>query len=216
MRGSGEFGEEEEGRVGRALPDVAEYRLLLLDASKSMNEKIHGVSKILLAKEGLRKFLVEELPTYYPDWPLRAGVSTFCLKGVIGKPVMRDLVPIMLTPTRADLEKLRELKAEGGSPLAAALQHGYGLMKGIDTIVRFRRTAKRIKLISDGANDGPDPLRACSEMARSGIKIDCVEFSEKPSELMTRIASCGEGLHYCVRSVDELTMSLKLPRVGES
>jgi len=45
------------GSSGMSLWDkILEYRLLILDASARMNDKLGGVSKIQMINEGLKKF----------------------------------------------------------------------------------------------------------------------------------------------------------------
>lgn len=44
--------------------------LIILDASGSMNERIRGETKIVIARRAVRE-LVESLPEQHPTWPRR-------------------------------------------------------------------------------------------------------------------------------------------------
>jgi hypothetical protein len=193
------------------LDPVAEYRMFLVDASNSMGERLGGVPKISIVKRGLLKFYLESWPTFYPEWPLKLGVTAFNLKGVIGKTVIRELIPIMVSPTRDELGSLHELKAEGGSPVSAALAYAFVTMKSINEIDRWNRTPKKIMLIGDGGNKGPDPTPICRKIAEAGIGLDCIELSDSPSPMMSMIAQEGKGKHYAVNSLEDFTGALAGP-----
>jgi len=194
---------------------TAEYRLFLLDVSNSMNEKLRGAQKLRIVKDSLKRFYMELLPSYYPEWPLKVGVASFRLAGIVGKTRIQELVSPLVSPTKAELERFDELKGSGGSPILDALKYARQTMRSIDSIDRWSNPIKRIKLIGDGGNDGPDPLKFCEELSKSRIILDCVELAGRPSAFMAEMASKGKGLHYCVRSVDELVMGLSLPRFTE-
>jgi Mg-chelatase subunit ChlD len=194
---------------------ASEYRLFLLDTSNSMNEKLRGVQKMRIAKDGVRRFYMELLPAYYPEWPLKVGITTFRLMGVLGKTKIQEVVSPLVSPTKAELEHFDTLKGAGGSPIYDALRYARESMKTIDSIDRWSNPIKRIKLIGDGGNDGPNPLPFCEKLVESKIILDCVELASKPSAFLAELASKGRGLHYCVRSVDELVMALSLPRFTE-
>ncbi len=196
---------------------TAEYRIFLVDASSSMKDRLDGHAKIDIVKESLKRFCAEAWPSFYPQWPLKIGIAAFNLKGIIGKTNIQELVPLMVTPTRAELTNLAELATTGGSPVRDGLAYAKNLMQSIATIDRLRHPAvRRIKLISDGGNKGPDPLSLCEQIAKAGIKLDTVELSPRPSAFMAKLAEKGQGIHYCVRTVEELTMALELPRFSES
>ena len=181
-----------------------------------MKKKLKGVPKIDIVKEGLRRFCLESWPSFYPQWPLKVGIDSFNLKGVIGKTNIRELVPVMVSPTRAELARVAHLRPAGGSPMRDALLYAKNVMLGIGSIDRRSRPAvRRIKLVSDGENNGPDPLAACVEIAKAGMNLDSVELSPEPSAFMAKLAEKGRGIHYCVRTVDELMMALELPRFSE-
>ena len=196
---------------------TAEYRVFLVDASSSMKDRLEGHAKIDIAKEGLRRFCAESWPSFYPQWPLKIGIAAFNLKGIIGKTNIQELVPLMVTPTRAELANVAGLETTGGSPVRDALSYAKGLMQNIHTIDRLRHPAvRRIKLISDGGNRGPDPVPTCEQIAKEGISLDAVELASKPSPFMAKLAEKGQGIHYCVRSVGELMMALEMPRFSEN
>ncbi len=181
-----------------------------------MKEKLKGHPKIDIVKEALRRFCSESWPNFYPEWPLKVAIASYNLKGVIGKTNIQELVPLMVTPTRAELANLADLSPTGGSPVRDALSYAKNLMQSVATIDRMRRPAvRRIKLIGDGGNKGPDPLPLCEQIAKAEIRLDAVELSLKPSAFMEKIAEKGRGIHYCVRTVEELMMALELPRFSE-
>jgi len=191
--------------------------MFLVDDSNSMNEKLKGVPKIEIVREGLRRFCLESWPSFYPQWPLKIGITAFNLKGVMGKTNIEELVPVLVSPTREDLSKVANLKPTGGNPVYDALVYAKGIMDGVASIDRMRgSTTRRIKLISDGGNKGPDPLSACDRIARAGMRLDAVELADKPSSFMARIAETGQGIHYVASTVEELMFALELPRFGES
>lgn len=194
---------------------TAEYRLFLLDLSNSMNEKLRGAQKLQTVKNGLKEFYMELLPTYYPDWPLKVGVASFRRTGLVGKTRIQELVSPLVSPTKAELERFEGLKASGGSPVLDALKYARQTMRHIDSIDRWSNPIKRVKLIGDGGNDGPDPMKFCEELAKSRIILDCVELAARPSAFMAEMAAKGKGLHYCVRTTAELVMGLSLPRFTE-
>jgi hypothetical protein len=181
-----------------------------------MKEKLDGHAKIDIVKEGLKKFCAESWPSFYPQWPLKIGIAAFNLKGIIGKTSIQELVPLMVSPTRAELTNLADLNTTGGSPVRDGLAYARNLIHSIGTIDRLRRPAvRRIKLISDGGNKGPDPVPVSEQIAKDGIKLDSVELASRPSAFMAKLAEKGQGIHYCVRTVDELMMALELPRFSE-
>jgi hypothetical protein len=181
-----------------------------------MKDRLKGHSKIDIVKESLRRFCAESLPSFYPQWPLKVGIASYNLRGIIGKTNIRELVPLLVSPTRAELARVSDLAPTGGSPVRDALTYAKNLMESIVTIDRMRHPAvRRIKLVSDGSNKGPDPFPLCEQIAKAGIRLDSVELSPRPSVFMAMVAEKGKGIHYCVRTVGELMMALELPRFSQ-
>ncbi len=71
------------------------------------------------------------------------------------------------------------------------------------------RPVRRVKLIGDGDNDGPDPMKEVDQVVAEGISVDCVEVSEKASKLMTEIAARTGGKHSLVDSTLDIRKALE-------
>ena len=66
-----------------------------------------------------------------------------------------------------------------------------------------------MKLIGDGDNDGPDPMKEVYQVVAQGISVDCVEVSEKASKLMTEIAVRTGGKHTLVDTSRDIRKALE-------
>lgn len=172
-----------------------EDRLFLLDSSGSMNSKIgkRGPVKILLAREGLKKFCMDRWPVSYYDTPLRIGIVAFRLLGTPGKTVFEVIIPLYPPPPSIEVYRFDELVAKGGSLAADALRYAAAEMQGSD------RGVRRVYFISDGNLEGPDPLPLAEEVFKLGVTLNTVELSDKPSELLSKMAERGGGRHSLVQ-----------------
>jgi len=182
-----------------------EDRLFLVDTSASMSEKIgpdHS-RKIDIVKTGLKQFCVEHWPDMYYDRPLRIGIVIFRQTGLPARPYFEQLVPIFPTPAVLEIYRIGEVRVRGGSPLYEAFRYASVVMRD------STRPVKRVKLIGDGGNDGPDPMEEVDVVVASGIKVDCVELSTAPSKLMLDIASKTGGKHFLIDSSRDIRKALE-------
>jgi len=115
----------------------------------------------------------------------------------------------MVTPTPDHFDKIDELKTEGGTPIYGALKYALNLIKSAISFVRRASVRWQIILIGDGGNDGPNPTQLCREIAKSGVVIDAIEFSDVSSSLMLQITAGGNGRHYLVKNSNEFLEALK-------
>jgi hypothetical protein len=175
-----------------------EDRLFLLDASGSMNTKIgkRGPRKILVAREGLKRFCMERWPVSYYDTPLRIGIVAFRLLGTPGKTVFEVILPLYPPPASIEVYRFDELAAKGGSWAADGLRYAASAMQESD------RGVRRVDFISDGSLEGPDPLPVAGEILKLGATLNTVELSDKPSVVLAEIAEKGGGKHRVVQDED--------------
>ena len=182
-----------------------EDRLFLVDTSASMAERVgpdHS-RKIDIVKKGLRQFCLEHWPEMYYDRPLRVGIVIFRQTGLPGAPYFEQLVPLFPTPPVLEVYRIDEIKVRGSSPLYEAIKYASTVMRG------STRPVRRVKLIGDGDNDGPDPMKEVYQVVAQGISVDCVEVSEKASKLMTEIAVRTGGKHTLVDTSRDIRKALE-------
>ena len=182
-----------------------EDRLFLVDASASMAERVgpDHVRKIDIVKTGLKQFCLGHWPEMYYDRPLRIGIAIFRQTGLPATPYFEQLVPLFPTPAVLEVYRIDEIKVRGGSPLYEALKYASMVMVG------STRPVRRVKLIGDGDNDGPDPMKEVYQVVAQGISVDCVEVSEKASKLMTEIAVRTGGKHTLVDTSRDIRKALE-------
>ncbi len=182
-----------------------EDRLFLVDTSASMARRVgpdHS-RKIDIVKVGLKQFCLEHWPETYYDRPLRVGIVVFRQTGLPATPYFEQLVPLFPSPAILEVYRIDEIRVRGSSPLYEAFKYASLVMRDSS------RPVKRVKLIGDGDNDGPDPMKEVDEAVAAGIRVDCVEISEKASKLMTEIAARTGGKHSLVDSSRDIRKALE-------
>jgi Mg-chelatase subunit ChlD len=182
-----------------------EDRLFLVDTSASMAERVgpDHARKIDIVKAGLKQFCLEHWPEMYYDRPLRMGIVIFRQTGLPATPYFEQLVPLFPTPAVLEVYRIDEIRVRGSSPLYEALKYASSMMWG------STRPVRRVKLIGDGDNDGPDPMKEVDQVVAEGIRVDCVEVSERASKLMTEIATRTGGKHSLVDSSRDIRKALE-------
>ncbi len=182
-----------------------EDRLFLVDTSASMSGRIgpDRSRKIEIVKTGLKQFCVEHWPDMYYDRPLRIGIVIFRQTGLPATPYFEQLVPLFPTPAVLEIYRIDEVRVRGSSPLYEAFRYASVVMRD------STRPIKRVKLIGDGENDGPDPMEEVDAVVAAGIKVDCVEISESASKLMLDIASRTGGKHFLVDTSRDMRKALE-------
>jgi Mg-chelatase subunit ChlD len=182
-----------------------EDRLFLVDTSASMAERVgpDHARKIDIVKLGLKQFCMERWPEMYYDRPLRVGIVTFRQTGLPATPYFEQLIPLFPTPAVLEVYRIEEIKVRGSSPLCEALKYASMVMR------ESTRPVRRVKLIGDGDNDGPDPMKEVDKVAAERIRVDCVEVSEKASALMTEIAARTGGKHSLIDTSRDIRKALE-------
>ena len=123
--------------------------------------------------------------------------------GLPATPYFEQLVPLFPTPPVLEVYRIDEIKVRGSSPLYEALKYASTVMRG------STRPVRRVKLIGDGENDGPDPMKEVDRVAAEGIRVDCVEVSEEASKLMTEVAARTGGKHTLVDTSRDIRKALE-------
>jgi len=182
-----------------------EDRLFLVDTSASMVDRVgpDHARKIDIVKAGLKQFCLEHWPEMYYDRPLRVGIVIFRQTGLPATPYFEQLVPLFPTPAVLEIYRIDEIRVRGSSPLYEALKYASTVMGG------STRPVRRVKLIGDGDNDGPDPMKEVDQFVAQGIRVDCVEVSEEASMLMTEIAAKTGGKHSLVDTSRDIRKALE-------
>jgi len=166
--------------------------LFLIDGSRSMSERLKGAgrSKMDIIRTGLDRFVEEKWPISYFPWPLRIGIVFFRLLGTPGSTQIDVVVPLNPPPASLELYRLKEMPCKGGSPLVDALQYAAG------EITESVRAEKRVKLISDGGNDGPKVKTFQEKLKAARTPFDSIELSESASGELRDIAKLTGGKYY--------------------
>lgn len=179
--------------------------LFVVDGSRSMNARVRSsaMTKMAIVKAGLMGYIAEQWPMSYSPWPLRVGVSFYRLLGTPGSTNIDVVIPLDPAPASLELFRLYEMRCRGGSPLADAVRYA------VDAISRSVRTDRRIKLVSDGGNDG-EPVDSIHDRLKScGVPIDVIELSESATEELRGIARTTGGEHSCPKNVAEFNAALR-------
>jgi Mg-chelatase subunit ChlD len=166
--------------------------LFLVDGSRSMGERLRGAgkTKIEIVKLGLNKFVEEKWPISYFPWPLRIGIVFFRLLGTPGSPQFDVVVPLNPPPASLEMYRLNNMPCKGGSPLVDALHFG------IETLAESMRAERRVKLISDGGNDGPRVRTFQESLKQARVPFDGVEVSESASGELRDAANFSGGKYF--------------------
>ncbi|MDG6898727.1 MAG: VWA domain-containing protein [Nitrososphaerota archaeon] len=183
----------------------AKDMFFIIDGSRSMKEKVKasGMSKMEMVKQGLFGFVEERWPVSYMPWPLRIGVAFFRLLGTPGKTEFDVVVPLNPPPASLELYRLNEMPCKGGSPLADALRYAVG------EVADSLRGEKRIKLISDGGNDGEPLKNVLEELKRSKTPVDAIELSNSASQELRDAAAALGGRYYRPNGLAEFKLAIR-------
>jgi len=166
--------------------------LFLVDGSRSMGEKLKGAgrAKMDLVRMGLNRFVEEKWPISYFPWPLRIGIVFFRLLGTPGSTQIDVVVPLNPPPASLELYRLNDMACKGGSPLTDALKFA------AEAITESMRAERRVKLISDGGNDGPKVKTISERLKAAQTPFDSIELSESASGELRAVASLTGGKYY--------------------
>jgi len=178
----------------------AEDRLYLIDGSRSMNEKLgrEKRSKVGIVKQILLDFCTENWSASYYPWPLRIGVTIYRLLGTPGETVFDEIIPLNPEPVSLELWRLQELSGRGGAIIRDALERGLVIMN------ESPRGKKRLVLIGDGGDNGPDPSDVATELGKNGVELVCVELGNESSHVMRVVAKESGGKYQLAKSYEEV------------
>jgi Mg-chelatase subunit ChlD len=176
-----------------ATVELLEDRLYLIDASKSMNEKLSdGPRKFDIVKQGLLAYCQNLWPVSYYDRPLRIGIVAFRFLGTPGSTCFEVIIPLYPSPVSLEMYRLLDLKPKGACHVADGLEYAKIVMAESD------RTLKRLCLISDGGFTGPNPLPVAKSLKDIGIQLNCIELGTASSKAMQETASESGGIYQLV------------------
>lgn len=166
--------------------------LFLVDGSRSMGEKLKGAgkTKIEIVRLGLNKFVEERWPISYFPWPLRVGIVFFRLLGTPGSTQIDVVIPLNPAPASLEMYRLNNMPCRGGSPLVDALRFG------IKAVAESMRADRRVKLISDGGNDGPKVKTFQENLKQARVPFDAIELSDSASGELRDAANFSGGRYY--------------------
>jgi len=179
--------------------------LFIVDGSRSMKDRVKsaGMAKMEIVKQGLLDFVNERWAVSYVPWPLRIGITFYRLLGTPGTTELDVVVPLNPAPASLELYRLNEMPCKGGSPLVDALRYS---IKEISDSLRGER---RIKLISDGGNDG-EPVKNCAEQLKAArVPIDAIELSNGASQELRDVATMTGGKYYRPNSLAEFRTAIR-------
>lgn len=181
--------------------------LIVFDASGSMEEKIHGETKIHIAKRVLKDVLEKA------DQDVNIGLRVYGATKPTGDPSIdcndsRLLVVPKINNRRTIINEIYNILPRGFTPITISLSHA------VNDLVPYRGE-KSIILISDGIETcGGDPCLLSQSLATNNIdlKIDVVGFGirddfEAQQQLMC-IALNTHGRFFSAESAQELSQSL--------
>lgn len=173
--------------------------LFTIDGSRSMKDKVKsaGMSKMDIVKQGLLGFIKERWVVSYTPWPLRIGITFYRLLGTPGKTELDVVVPLIPAPASLELYRLSEMSCKGGSPLVDALRYS------IREVSESLRGERRVKLISDGGNDGESVKKLTEELKAARVPIDAIELSNSASQELRDVATLTGGRYHRPNSLAE-------------
>lgn len=185
--------------------------LFLVDASHSMIEKIPTGDGYKEEKmESAKRVLQQSMANLPPD--VNVGLRVFG-QGFTNDPYSDCqssalLVPIGKSNRRTFIEKVRELRAHGLTPLTYALTQA-------ENDLRYCNGLKTVILISDGAETcGGDPCAYIDRLAQLGIKIKVdivglgLKREKEAKEQLGCIARVSGGKYYDANTAAELVNSI--------
>jgi hypothetical protein len=166
--------------------------LFLVDGSRSMGERLKGAgrTKMEIVRAGLNKFVEERWPISYFPWPLRIGIVFFRLLGTPGDTEIDVVVPLNPPPASLEMYRLNDMQCKGGSPLADALEFA------ANAVTESMRAERRVKLISDGGNDGPKVKTVQEKLKQARTPFDAIELSESASGELRTVSTLTGGKYY--------------------
>ncbi len=166
--------------------------LFLIDGSRSMGGRLKGAgkSKFEIVRAGLNGYVSERWPISYFPWPLRIGIAFYRLLGTPGSSQIDVVVSLNPPPASLEMYRLNEMPCRGGSPLVDALKFGVG------AISESLRKDRKVKVISDGGNDGPKVKTMAEELKAARAQFDAIELSNSASGELREVASLTGGKYY--------------------
>ncbi|MDV3276902.1 MAG: VWA domain-containing protein [Nitrososphaerales archaeon] len=177
----------------------------IIDGSRSMNDKVKasGMRRMDIVRVGLLGFVNERWAVSYVPWPLRIGITFYRLLGTPGSTQLDVVVPLNPAPASLELYRLNEMPCKGGSPLVDAIRFSLG------EIADSLRGEKRVKLISDGGNDG-EPVKNCAEELKAAkVAFDAIELSNSASQELRGIATLTGGRYYRPNGLAEFNAAIR-------
>lgn len=188
--------------AGPTLADSAEKNILfILDASGSMQDKMGGTLKIIIAKEILSD-LIDELPE-----SANVGLLVYGNRAQNSCEIVDVAVPVKKLDREALKKALRPIEAKGKTPIAFSLRKGADVLKGLVG-------DKALILISDGEETcGGDPIKTAEEIKKEfgiDVVVHVIGFtvSEKERAQLAGVARAGGGTYYSADNAQELKTSL--------
>ncbi|MCE9598643.1 MAG: VWA domain-containing protein [Spirochaetia bacterium] len=172
--------------------------LFIFDASGSMSEPFHGVSKMAAARLMLSE-QVGRLPI-----GTRVGLVAYG-NGIAGCESYRLYSPIARSSTGSIPDVVRKLKPSGETPIA-------GTLRQAGKVVLAKETGARIVLISDGKESCQgDPATEAALLRSKGVSVfviglgvDAITASE-----LERIAGSGGGRYFNVQSNTDFVYAIE-------
>lgn len=178
----------------------SEDRLYMMDGSRSMNERLKGekVSKSGALRRTLMDFCTERWSASYYPWPLRIGVTAYRLLGTPGRTVFDEIIPLDPEPISLELWRLEEFSGKGGAIIRDAL------VRALEILRESPRGRRKLVLIGDGGDNGPDPGDVAREIGGLGIEVLSVELGGESSHPMRVVAKEAGGKYLLAKTSDEI------------
>ena len=179
--------------------------LIMIDGSRSMRGKLKGsgMRKMSIVKEALLGFIGERWPVSYFPWPLRMGIAYFRLLGTPGHTEIQVAVQLNPPPASLELYLIDEARCRGGSPLLDAVRFS------LTTISESIRPWNRVKVVSDGGNDGPPLKEAEEELKSAGVHFDAIELSNSASQELRDLARMTGGKYQRPKNLAEFAEAIR-------
>ncbi|MCW4017741.1 MAG: VWA domain-containing protein [Candidatus Bathyarchaeota archaeon] len=177
---------------------------LILDCSRSMNDKLYGEHKIDTAKKALTRFLKS-----------REGLDAKDQIGMAVYPWSNITAYLLYPPFSASIKpftsRVEDLKAKGASPM------GEGLKLAFDTAKKSANAECNMVLIYDGEyNQGIDPNQVAANIIASGIGLEKIYIGDVNKSVNNKvIRALDEATHSktsIVQTAEELYKALTVQR----
>ncbi len=178
----------------------AEDRLYMIDGSRSMNERLgrEKLSKVGAVKQTLMDFCSDNWQASYYTWPLRIGITGYRLLGTPGRTAFEEIIPLDPEPVSLELWRLREFSGRGGAIIRDAL------VRAMEILRESPRGKRKLVLIGDGGDAGPDPGEEARELGKLGVEVLIVELGEYSSHPMRVVAKESGGKYLLAKTQDEV------------